>query len=128
MKMGPKLAIKLYRKPIHTGCYLHFNSNHSNHVKRGVVHGLISRSKVICEDQDDLSKEIKNIRHDLMPNEYPQEFDDSIIKPSRSNRPSDKTCQGAVIIPYVKDSSEVFRRILNRLHNMTIFKTKYTHP
>jgi hypothetical protein len=74
--------------------------NQSHHVKRGAVDGLISRAKVICQDQEDFNKEIKNIRHDLIPNEQPQESVDSIMKPSRSNRPSsDKTCQGTVIIP-----------------------------
>jgi hypothetical protein len=37
-----RLAMKAYQKPTHTGLYLHFKSNHPHHVKRGVVHGLIS--------------------------------------------------------------------------------------
>jgi hypothetical protein len=59
-------------------------------VKRGVIHTLVSRAKVICEDQKDFDREIKNIRHDLIPNEYPQEFVDTIMKPRGSNCPSDK--------------------------------------
>jgi hypothetical protein len=33
MKRGPKLAMKVYLKPTHTGCYMHFKSNHPHHVK-----------------------------------------------------------------------------------------------
>jgi hypothetical protein len=40
MKRGPKLAMKVYKKPIHTGCYLHSKSNHPHHVKRELVHNL----------------------------------------------------------------------------------------
>jgi hypothetical protein len=50
MKRGPNSAKKVYRKPIHTGCYLHFKSNHHHHVKRGVVQNLVSRAKVISQD------------------------------------------------------------------------------
>jgi hypothetical protein len=39
----------------------------------------------MCQDHKDFNKEIKNIRHDLMFNVYPQEFSDSMMKPSRSN-------------------------------------------
>jgi hypothetical protein len=42
MKRGPKLAKKVYQTPTHTGRYLHFKSNHPHHVKRGVIHSLIS--------------------------------------------------------------------------------------
>jgi hypothetical protein len=42
-------------------------------------------------DQKDFKKEIKNIRHGLMLTEYPQELAESIMKPSRSNRPSSDT-------------------------------------
>jgi hypothetical protein len=55
------------------------------------------------QDQKDFNKEIKNRRHDLMLNEYPQEFTDFIMKPLRSNCPSSGTIyQGTVIVPYVK--------------------------
>jgi hypothetical protein len=49
----------------------------------------------VAYDRKDFNNEIKNIRHDLMLNEYPHEFVDSIMKPSRSKRPSSDTiCQG----------------------------------
>jgi hypothetical protein len=75
-------------------------------MKRGVAHSLISRSKVICQDQKDFNNEIKNISYYGMLNGYPQEFVDSIMKPSRSERPPSYTIhQGTVIIPYIKDIS-----------------------
>jgi hypothetical protein len=71
MKRGPILATKVYQKPTHTGRYLHFKTNHPHHVIRGVIHSLVSRAKATCQDQKDFKREIKNIKHDLMLNEYP---------------------------------------------------------
>jgi hypothetical protein len=42
-------------------------------------------------NQKDFNNEIKNIRHDLMLNEYPKEYVDSVMKPSARNRPSPDT-------------------------------------
>jgi hypothetical protein len=69
MKKDPKLGTNVYRKPTHTGRYLHFKYNHTLYIKRGVVHSLVSRAKVICQDQKDFNNKIKNIRHDLTLNE-----------------------------------------------------------
>jgi hypothetical protein len=114
MKRGLKLAMEVYLKPTHTGRYWHFKSNHPHHVKSGRVHGLISQAKVICQDHKDFNNKINNIRHNLLLNEYPQEFVDSSMKPSRSNCPSSDTIyQGTVIIPQVKGISEKFRCIGN---------------
>jgi hypothetical protein len=71
MKRGPKFSTKIYRKPTHTGRYLHFKHNNPHYIKRGVVHSLISRAKVICQDEKDFDMEIKNLSHDLILNEYP---------------------------------------------------------
>jgi hypothetical protein len=76
-------------------------------MKMGVIHSLISRAKVICQDHKDFNREIKNIRYDLVLDEYPQEFTDSIIKPSRSNCPSCTIYQAMVIIPFIKGISEI---------------------
>jgi hypothetical protein len=91
----------MYHKPTHTGHYLHLKSNHPHHMKRGVIHSLISQAMVTYQDED-FNNKIKNIRYDLMLNEYPQEFACSIMKPSRSNCPSSDTIyQGTVTIPHV---------------------------
>jgi hypothetical protein len=51
-------------------------------------------------DQKDFNKEIKNTRHDLMPQDHPQEFIDSVLKLSRSScPPSDTVYQSMVFIP-----------------------------
>jgi hypothetical protein len=81
MNLGPKLTTKVHQKSTHTCPYLHFKSNHPHHVTSGVAQSLLSRAKVICQDQKDFNNEIKNIRHDLMLNEYPEEFVDSVMKP-----------------------------------------------
>jgi hypothetical protein len=62
-----------------------------------------------------------------MLNEYPQEFGDSIIKPTRSNCPSSDTIyQCIVIIPFIKGTSEKFRCIGKHFNDRAIFKTKHT--
>jgi hypothetical protein len=61
-----------------------------------------------------------------MLNEYPQEFVDSVMKPSRISHPSDTVYQDTVIIPYVKGVSEKFRCIGNCLNIRTIFKIELT--
>jgi hypothetical protein len=93
-------------------------------MKRGVVHSLVNQVKVICQDRKEFNNEIRNIIHNLMLNEYPQEFVDSITKPSRSNSPSSDTVyQNTVIIPYVAGISEKFKCTGNRFSARTIFKT-----
>jgi hypothetical protein len=42
MKRDPKLTTKVYWKPTHTGCYLHFKFNHPHHTKRGVIDSLVN--------------------------------------------------------------------------------------
>jgi hypothetical protein len=57
-------------------------------VKRGVVQNFVNRASVMCQNLKDFSREVKNVKQDVMLNEYPQHFIDSIVKPRRSNRPS----------------------------------------
>jgi hypothetical protein len=60
---------------------------------------LLSRAKVICQDQKNFKGKIRKIKYDVMFKGYPQDFNDSIIKPERNNNPSNRTYHGRVVIP-----------------------------
>lgn len=47
IREGTTMNTKIYRKPTHTGHYLHFQSNRPPHVKRGIVQSLYHRANVI---------------------------------------------------------------------------------
>jgi uncharacterized protein (UPF0335 family) len=126
-RQGLNLSTRVYRKPTHTGRYLHFKSDHPQHVKRGVVRSLIDRAEVICQNQKDFNREVEVIKHDLTLNGYPHSFIDSVMKSRNNSNPStDKVPHSTVVIPYVKGISEKFRRIGHRYNIRTIFKTKHT--
>jgi hypothetical protein len=125
--VGSQTDHKSVPETTHTGRYLYFKSKQAHQVKMGVVHSLVNREKVICQNRKDFNNEIKTIRHDLMLSEYPEELVDSVMKPSATNRPSSDTVyQATLVIPYVKGISKKFRRIGNRFNLRTIFKTKHT--
>jgi hypothetical protein len=69
----------------------------------------------------DFNKEIENVRPDLIHSEYPQEFVDSMQKPSRSSHPSDNI-QGHGHYPIVQGISKKFRHIGNCFNFRTILK------
>ena len=52
------LDISVYKKPTHTDQYLHFESHHLTHVKRGVVTCLHDRAREIIIMQDSFQKEV----------------------------------------------------------------------
>jgi hypothetical protein len=69
---GTDLQTKVYRKPTHTYHYLHYNSNHPSHVKRGVVHSLVNRAAIIWIEKQEIAKEAAKVKQDLSINSYPQ--------------------------------------------------------
>jgi hypothetical protein len=108
-------ATKGYRKPTHTGRYLNLKSKYSPHVKWGLIQSLHNRASTICQERQDLFKEISSLRRDFQLNGYPQSVIDSAIKSKSSSRLNKEEMPlGSVYIPYVKGVSEKFKRIWNR--------------
>jgi hypothetical protein len=60
----------------------------------------------------------------LMLNEHPQEFADTIMEPSRSNHLSSDTIYQSTLIPDIKGISEKFRCCGNHFNVRIIFKAK----
>jgi hypothetical protein len=54
------LLTKIYRKPTHIGRYLHFNSNHPPHIKRGVMYSLINRAITLCIEKQEYAKVVED--------------------------------------------------------------------
>jgi hypothetical protein len=79
IREGATLTTKVYRKPTHRGRYLSFNSNHPQHVKRGLIQSLHSRASTMHQERQDLVKEISTLRSDLQLNGYPQGLIDLVI-------------------------------------------------
>ena len=74
---GERMAdVFVYRKPTHMDRYLHFESHHPTHVKRGVVKCLHDhdRSRGIINTQDNLQKEVDHLARVLKQNGYPANF------------------------------------------------------
>jgi hypothetical protein len=125
-KRSLNLSTEVYQKPAHTGQVLHFKSGHPKHVKRRVVHGLVNKAKVICQELKDLKKGIETIKQDLTFNGYLQHFINSIIISERNNCPSDRVPYGSVVIPYVRGIYEKLRSIGNGINIRIIFKSTHT--
>jgi hypothetical protein len=92
------LGTQVYRKPTHTGWYLNFKSNHVPHVKRRLIQSLHNRASTICQDRQDLAKEINNLRHDLQLNGYHQGFIGLVINPTGSSCPKNRGKASALCI------------------------------
>ena len=58
LNQSREITTKVYRKPTHTGQYIHFSSNQPMHVKLSTIKTLVRRAKLICSDQTSLNEEI----------------------------------------------------------------------
>ena len=65
-----EIAVFVYRKPIHTDQYIHYNSHHQASCKKSVVSSLFNRAYSIITNKDDLHKENIRIKQVLKENGY----------------------------------------------------------
>jgi hypothetical protein len=105
IKKGKTLTTKVYRKPTRTGRYLHYESNHPPHLKKGLIQSLHNRATTICQDHQHLVVETNRLKQDLQNNGCPQGFVDSAITSRVSAHPKktqDDKPLCYIHIPYVK--------------------------
>ncbi|XP_075532606.1 uncharacterized protein LOC142565904 isoform X1 [Dermacentor variabilis] len=71
MHTASGLSTSVYRKPTHTGKYLHFDSAHPLVQKRSVASTLFTRAFRLCSTTDARRAELKRVTQDLVSNGYP---------------------------------------------------------
>lgn len=78
-----KLLTKLYKKPTDNKQYLHFDSEHVNHVKKGIPYAQAIRYKRIIVDQNILHEEMASLRSRFISRGYPVDIVDPGLKRAR---------------------------------------------
>ena len=79
------ISVLVYRKPTHTGQYLHFRSHHQTSCKESVVSSLFNRAYYIITNKDDLHKENARMKQVLKENGYRESIISKIFKRITNN-------------------------------------------
>ena len=119
----------VYRKPMHSGMYVHFFSHHPLHIKRGIASSLFLRALRIC-DPPFLDDEISFLRLSFSKLGYPSHILDSALSRAKSTyyRPSllrESPNSPVLCLPFTK-SLQSLQRPLHSLHVRLVFRQSHT--
>ncbi|XP_011858605.1 PREDICTED: uncharacterized protein LOC105556144 [Vollenhovia emeryi] len=124
------LSHNVYRKPTQTDRYLHANSHHHPAQKNSVISSLVHRALSISEPAA-LNGELNHLHRTLTRNGYSSRNINRTInkltnKESGQNNTTtpetEKEKIKAVVLPYVRGTTDRISRILNKHNIKAIFK------
>lgn len=124
-----KLDITVFRKKTHTDRYLHFESHHPTHVKRGTVRCLYDRARNITQHNEKLKEEESHLMKTFIGNGYPRSFvrSASAPRPQRQHDDEDDSNEtekpSTAFIPYVAGVSERIRKVCRDYNIRTVFRS-----
>ena len=122
---GWRLDVSIYRKPTHTDKYLHFESHHPTHVKRGVVRCLHDRAREIISTQDNLQKEVDHLARVLKQNGYPAKFIRNASAPTTQETADASSCDEEQEEERAGMSEDI-RRVCRKFNIRVVFKSGRT--
>ena len=67
-----QISTDLFTKPTDSNAYLHFQSDHPQHLKKAIPHGLGGRLKRICSKEGDYRRHRKRLKSKLIERYYPE--------------------------------------------------------
>jgi hypothetical protein len=123
-----KLDITVYRKKTHTDRYLHFESHHPTHVKRGTVRCLYDRARNITQRDESLKEEESHLMKTFIGNGYPRAFIRSAAARREPREPSNEDDNETekppvAFLPYVAGVSERIRKVCQDFGIRAVFKS-----
>ena len=120
----------VYRKPIHTDHYLHWDSNHHITAKQSVYNTLAHKAKIVSSTQGALDKELQHIKTALQACQFPKwALNQWHHKFLNNNRPNNNTRGNSItnqdnnhtnnttkrnitlVVPYIKGISEKIKKL-----------------
>ena len=115
-----------YRKPSHTDQYLHWDSKHHITAKQCVYNTLAHAAKVVSSSQGILDKELQHIKTALQACQFPKwvlnqwhhrclnnNTSNNNNSNNSANNPQNSTTKRniTIVVPYIKVTSEKFKRL-----------------
>ena len=126
-KEDGRLDVTVHRKATHTDRYLHFDSHHPTHVRRGVVKSLYDRARRVTTSDGNLQREIEHLNKVFYNNGYPNKFVADSARPlariQQDGSQSEDKGRHTVVIPYSRGLSEDVRRICRRYDIRVAFRS-----
>ena len=107
----------VYRKPMHTDMYLHWDSYHHLSAKYSVINTLRHRAKTVCTTKQLLSKEEDHLYNALRRCKYPLwAWNRTNIKKKQknNNQGTSNTKKSYIVVPYMKGLGETCKNICRR--------------
>ena len=80
MKEGESFKTSTYCKPTHTGLYMNWYSFSPRRYKINLIKTLLSRAWEICSSYSLFDKDCKQIKENLLKNQYPCKLIDATIR------------------------------------------------
>jgi GIY-YIG catalytic domain len=74
-----KIRTRLYKKPTDNKQYLHFSSEHPQHVKKAIPYAQALRYRRIIEDDEILKLELEKLRQNFLIRKYPETIVETAI-------------------------------------------------
>ncbi|XP_065213372.1 uncharacterized protein LOC135840674 [Planococcus citri] len=121
---GKKLQHNVYRKPTHTNKYIRADSHHHPAQKKGVIHTLAKRARIVCHEEN-LEQELEELTTIFQENGYNKQLIKSIIRKTGEERvpkeePEEK--EKIVIMPYVQNTTDRIGKLLRKHNIKPVFK------
>ena len=131
----------VYRKPAHTDQYLHWDSNHHITAKQSVFNTLAHRARTVSSSQASMDKELDHIKtalklcqfHSWALNQWHHKFTQSqqqsnnTTNTTSNSNPTDNTKNKAtIVVPYIPNTSEKFKKVCKRKGIQVHFKGSNT--
>ena len=128
------LSTAVYRKPIHTGQYLQWDSHHAISAKYSVISTLFHRAKEVCSTKQHLEEEQDHIKQALTACKYPKWALNRVEKKTmvhKQSRNKNKGLRGNInpikrrtyiTVPYIKGLDESVKNTCKKYGIQVFFK------
>ncbi|CAH8628969.1 unnamed protein product [Heterobilharzia americana] len=110
-----KLETQVHRKPTYTDQILNYNCNNPTTHKISSVQTLFKRARIHCSTTTSRRSEENYLMSTLKTNGYPRNFIRRCLSRASSTTRSSTEINKRIVLPYIKDVSEITTRLLRPL-------------